>query len=220
MRKIKPFSKLKSLFFPMRPISNVFGFDRGTPIDRYYIDEFLEENAILVKGNVLEIGDNTYTKKYGGNKVSNSQVLHFTAENSKADIIGDLETGKGIPENYFDCFIMTQTLPFIFDFNSACKNAVKALKKDGVLIITVPGITQISKYDYDRWGHFWSFTDLSIKRIFTQFIPENQITIKTYGNVKSTAMFLYGFALRDVSKKYLKHKDSNYQLLITAIIKK
>ena len=176
----------------MRPISNVFGFDRGTPIDRYYIDEFLEENAILVKGNVLEIGDNTYTKKYGGNKVSNSQVLHFTAENSKADIIGDLETGKGIPENYFDCFIMTQTLPFIFDFNSACKNAVKALKKDGVLIITVPGITQISKYDYDRWGHFWSFTDLSIKRIFTQFIPENQITIKTYGNVKSTAMFLYG----------------------------
>ena len=46
-----------------KPLSNKFGFDRGTPIDRYWIEDFLEKNKSFIKGKCLEITDNFYTQK-------------------------------------------------------------------------------------------------------------------------------------------------------------
>jgi len=43
----------------VQPISRVFGFDRGTPIDRVYIENFLEKNKNLIKGVVCEIAEDT-----------------------------------------------------------------------------------------------------------------------------------------------------------------
>jgi hypothetical protein len=52
------------------PFSTQFGYDRGGPLDRYYIENFLDENSFKVKGRALEIGDNEYTLKYGGDKLA------------------------------------------------------------------------------------------------------------------------------------------------------
>lgn len=41
------------------------GFGRGTPIDRYYLESFLSAHSKDIKGDVLEIAENTYTKKFG-----------------------------------------------------------------------------------------------------------------------------------------------------------
>src|SRR4029453_14668409 len=38
-----------------RPLSNDFGYDRGTPVDRYYIERFLARHQSDVKGRVLEV---------------------------------------------------------------------------------------------------------------------------------------------------------------------
>ena len=40
------------------PFSRRFGFDRGLPVDRYYIERFLVAHAHDVRGRVLEIKDN------------------------------------------------------------------------------------------------------------------------------------------------------------------
>ena len=47
-----------------QPVSKIFGIDRGKGIERYYIEQFLEKNKNHIQGNVLEVGENTYTKKY------------------------------------------------------------------------------------------------------------------------------------------------------------
>ena len=47
-------------------LSRDFGFDRGTPIDRYYIESFLSTHASDIRGHVLEVADNTYTRRFGG----------------------------------------------------------------------------------------------------------------------------------------------------------
>ena len=65
------------------PISPVFGFDRGQPIDCNYIENFLALQAGHIRGRVLEIGDNAYTEKYGGARVSKGDVLHVTEGNRK-----------------------------------------------------------------------------------------------------------------------------------------
>src|SRR5947208_3646362 len=49
----------------VRPISFYFGFDRGTPIDRYYIEKFLSTQATHIRGRVLEVGDDSYSRRFG-----------------------------------------------------------------------------------------------------------------------------------------------------------
>src|SRR5688572_10092684 len=94
------------------PVSEVFGMDRGQPVDRYYIEKFLSENQQYIKGQVLEISDNTYTTLFGKG-VTQSHILHYTNDNPKATIIGDLADLNSLPEAAVDCFICTQTFNFI-----------------------------------------------------------------------------------------------------------
>ena len=49
----------------LTPISYEFGYDRGQPVDRYYIENFLSRHADDIRGRVLEIGDNHYTRTFG-----------------------------------------------------------------------------------------------------------------------------------------------------------
>jgi hypothetical protein len=60
----------------LTPVSNVFGYDRGSPIDRYYIESFLSQHSDSIQGRVLEVGDDSYSRKFGGRKVSHQDVLH------------------------------------------------------------------------------------------------------------------------------------------------
>src|SRR3990172_2333996 len=105
------------------PVSFKFGFDRGQPIDRYYIEGFLDRNRHDISGRVLEIGDSEYTKRFGSFHVIHSDVLHVEEGNQQATLVGNLATGEGIPNNTFDCMILTQTFPFIYDMNEAIKNS-------------------------------------------------------------------------------------------------
>ena len=59
------------------PISKEWGFDRGLPIDRYYIERFLQRHAADIRGRVLEVGDNAYTRRFGGDRVTNSDVINL-----------------------------------------------------------------------------------------------------------------------------------------------
>src|SRR3989442_2624021 len=47
------------------PFSMDFGFDRGTPIDRFYLHDFLDRHRNAITGDVLEIESPGYTRQYG-----------------------------------------------------------------------------------------------------------------------------------------------------------
>jgi len=58
-----------------RPISDAFGTDRGLPIDRHYIERFLGAHAPDVRGRVLEIGEDLYTRRFGAQWVSQNDLV-------------------------------------------------------------------------------------------------------------------------------------------------
>ena len=101
-----------------RPLSEIYGYDRGKPIDRYYIEKFMEENKDLIKGNCLEITDNDYTVKYGGEKVTHSDAFDIDTNNKHATIYGDLRNAPQLKDNFYDCLIVTQTFVMIDDFDA------------------------------------------------------------------------------------------------------
>ncbi|HSZ56706.1 MAG TPA: methyltransferase domain-containing protein [Tepidisphaeraceae bacterium] len=197
-----------------QPASRLFGHDRGTPIDRFYIENFLRSNSDQIRGRVLETGDASYTRGFGSD-VHQSDVLHATAGNRNATIIGDLATGEGIPESAFDCIILTQVLPFIFDVRAAVATCHRALKPGGVVLATVPGISQISRYDMDRWGDFWRFTTRSAARLFEEAFSSGEVEIESFGNVAVATHFLQGLALEEIDPEELAARDPDYQLIIT-----
>ncbi len=196
------------------PFSRKFGSDRGLEICRFYIDEFLRQYSSDIRGRVLEIGDARYTKEFGGSRVSQSDVLHVAPGYPGSTVIADLTKGDGLESDSFDCIILTQTLSFIFDVPAAVRTVHRILKPNGVVLVTLPGISQISRYDMDRWGDFWRFTTASGKRLFETFGDEN-VTVRARGNVTTAVGYLAGLASEDVPAEALKRDDADYQLLIT-----
>src|SRR5215813_470108 len=143
------------------PISSQFGYDRGHCIDRYYIEKFLAANAVDIRGHVLEIADDNYTCRFGGDRVTQSTILHVNRDNENANLVADLTSASQIQENTFDYIILTQTLQFIYDYQAAISTLYRIVRPGGVLLATFPGISQISRYDMSRWGEYWRFTSLS-----------------------------------------------------------
>ena len=199
----------------VNPISRSFGIDRGKPIDRYYIEAFLEKHRHDIKGRVLEAGGYVnYTKQFGDDRVTHGDLLYPKVGHPDGTVIGDLATGSSIPSNVFDCLILTQVFPFIYDVKAAVAHSYRALKEGGVLLATLPGISQICRYDMEQWGDYWRFTDTSTHRLFGDvFQPEN-VSVEAYGNVLVACAFLHGLASRELTRRELDYKDPDYQLSI------
>jgi SAM-dependent methyltransferase len=197
------------------PLSRVFGKDRGLPIDRFYVERFLASRRADIRGSVLEIGSNAYTRRYGGSAVTNSDVLDVRGDNPQATVVADLTRADNLPSNLYDCVILTQTLQFIYDVAAALRTVHRILRPGGVLLATFGGISQISRWEADRWGHFWNFTTWSARRLLEEVFPAANVSIEAHGNVLAAIAFLHGMATSELKGRELEHRDPDYEVLIT-----
>ncbi len=194
----------------VEPISRRFGYERGTPIDRYYIENFLARNSTDIRGRVLEIGDNSYTLRFGGARVTQSDVLHV--HDSTATFVGDLPTADHIPSNAFDCVVLTQTLHLIYDYRAALRTLHRILKPGSVLLATFPGISQLEDGEWaETW--YWSFTTRAAKKMFGEFFRDVQT--ESHGNVLAATAFLQGIAAEELAQSELEYRDPLYETLVT-----
>jgi SAM-dependent methyltransferase len=199
----------------VEPLSRSFGFDRGRPIDRLYIETFLERHRADIAGRVLEVGDDRYTRQFGGERVGASDVLDLQTDNPGATIYGDL-TRDGLPAGQYDCVIATQVLQFIYDLPAAVANLRHTLAPGGVLLVTLPGVSQICRFDMDRWGDYWRFTSASARRLLGNAFGRERVAVATFGNVLAASAFLYGLAVEDLTEDELLAHDPDYELLVAA----
>ncbi len=199
----------------VKPVCEAFGYARGGQrVARYYVDTFLASHAADVRGDVMEVGDSAYTRRLGGDRVTKSHVLHATADNPEASLVGDLASGEGIPSDAFDCMILTQVLMCIYDVRGAVAHAHRVLKRGGVVLATNPGISQISRYDMDRWGDYWRFTSLSMAKLFGDVFGEEAVEVVTYGNVLAATAVLQGITADELTQGELDHRDPDYEVII------
>jgi len=198
----------------LSPISREYGFDRGRPIDRHYIETFLAGHAEDVAGDVLEIKDDGYTRRFGCDRVRKSDVLCLEADDPHATIVGDLVAAPQIPSASFDCAIVTQTLQLIYDVRSALATIHRILKPGGVLLATVPGMSQTSPHaDWgERWA--WGFTRVSARNLVAEAFPGGTVEVETFGNVVAAIASLHGLSTDELTADELAHHDPEYQLSI------
>ena len=192
------------------PLSDVWGFDRGNAVDRYYIESFLAGHQQDVFGRALEVQGSYYTKLYGTG-VTHCDVLDIDSSNKDATLIADLSTADVLPSDAFDCFILTQTLHLIYDTRAAIRHARRILRPGGVLLVTVPSVSRIvpgSKSDY------WRYTAASCSLLFEEAFGRKNIMVRSYGNVLACIAFLTGMAAGELSRQELEKNDEAFPLII------
>jgi peptidoglycan/xylan/chitin deacetylase (PgdA/CDA1 family)/GT2 family glycosyltransferase/SAM-dependent methyltransferase len=196
------------------PISPVWGTDRGIPIDRRYIHEFLEQHRPDVRGRVLEVKDSSYTNLFADGGDVDAHVIDVDAGKPHATLVADLTKAEDVPGNEFDCFILTQTLHMIYDIRTALTQAVRLLKPGGVLFCTIPAVSRV---DFEKGGpdtgDYWRLTQGAVRQLFSEVLPLDAFTVTSYGNVRTCIAFLYGLAVEDLQDDDFKFNDPWFPLI-------
>ena len=200
-----------------KPLSTSYGYDRGLPIDRYYIDKFLSAHSQDVRGNVLEVGESSYSRRLGGERITRQDVLHVHSGNPEATIVGDVADPSTLPAARFDCILMLQTLQLVLDVDSAIANVRRSLRPGGVALLTVSGLTPVCEDEW-RESFYWMFTPQALQRLLEKHFDEDKIEVQGFGNLYAATAFLHGAAVQEVSRKKLDLPASvpDYSVVVAA----
>jgi SAM-dependent methyltransferase len=196
---------------PLEPLSDQHGFDRGTPLDRRYIEGFLHERQGEIRGSVLEIEDDTYTARIGGDRVSESTVVDVDPSNRRATLIADLERPDSLPSAAYDCIILTQTLHLLRRPGRCIENCHRALRPGGVVLATAPSVSRVSPSYPD--ADFWRFTPAGIAELFS-IHWQGEFTVHAFGNLRTCVGFLLGEVVEEVADTVFDRFDPRFPLTV------
>ena len=199
LRRLEPFS--------------TWGSSRGGPIDRIYVNQFIEQHAADLRGRALEVMDDHYIRRYGTG-VTQADVLDVDEGNPNATFYADVVDAPNIPDDTFDCVVLTQVLPLVYDVRAALRTVHRILVPGGVLLATTGGISRIAPIEAPVYGHWWHLTSMSAKRLSEEVFGEGNVEVQTYGNVLAAAGFLYGLGLHDLKMEELSVHDPAYEVTI------
>jgi SAM-dependent methyltransferase len=199
------------------PLSHFYGLDRGQALDRFYIENFLQENRGFIAGRCLEILNNEYSLKFGGKQVTQADILDIETKNPKANIIADLRRMPEILSETYDCLILTQTLQFIDNIPNALAECSRILKPGGYILATLPALSRIDCVA-GKDGDFWRFTEAAANYLFKKDFQT--VFTKSYGNCRSAMLFLAGAAQEEVSQKVLEKTDPDFPVIIGVLAQK
>ncbi len=195
------------------PHSRFFGLDRGTPVDRHYIERFLDAHRGDVRGAVLEFGEDTYARRFGGPRVSHVDVLHPDARHPRATITADIVDAPSIPDDRFDCVICTQVLQYVPDLAAAFATLHRILAPGGVLLASAPGISQLSRQDADAFGEYWRLTTYSARRLAEDAFG-GAVLAQAQGKVLASIAFLAGIPVEELAPRERDAHDPDYELVV------
>jgi SAM-dependent methyltransferase len=195
-----------------QPVSWAWGADRGLPVDRWYIERFLDRHRSDITGRVLEIKESVYTDRFG-HDVKERAVLDVDPANERATHVADLAVADGVPSDSFDCFVLTQTLQYVWDVPAALTHAHRVLRPGGVLLLTVPVTSKVTD---PPLTDYWRFTPAAVRRVLEGAFGEGAVAVEGFGNVLTQVAFLKGLAVEDLTPGDFAVSDERFPLIVCA----
>jgi SAM-dependent methyltransferase len=202
------------------PLSDHWGRERGTPIDRWYLDAYLAGHAGDIRGRALEVRDAGYIRRFG-RELDRVDVLDIDPDNPEATIVGDLVDPATLPPATFDALVVTQVLQYVSDPAAAIRTLIAGLRPGGVLLLSVPGISRIGRGEIGR--DYWRFTAAGLQHAIDEALTalptvagELEISIEARGNVLSAIAFLAGAAAEELRPRELDVVDDAFPVIVFA----
>jgi SAM-dependent methyltransferase len=201
--------------FPMEPLSDDHGFDRGTPLDRRYIESFLAGHEDAVHGAVLEVGDDRYSRRFGA--PVRTTVVDVDRANPQATLSADLCDSASLPADAFDCIVLVETLHLLSAPAACLANCQRALVSGGSLLMTVPALKRLSPTRPD--SDFWRFTPAGLELLFAR-TWDGPFTIESFGNLRVCLGFLCAQVVEDLDDDDFARNDPRFPLTVAAQARK
>lgn len=195
-----------------RPIGPPSGQEDGLTVEHWYIDRFMEAHRSDIRGRALELGEGSFARRLGRERVTHVEAAG-SAESGRA-VADALDAAGGLPSGAFDCIVAPQALQLVYDVRSAVRTLYRILAPGGVALVTVPGIARTRRSSCGE-ERSWSFTALSMRKLFTAHFSEEDVRVGTHGNVLAAAAYLYGVPAVELTPAELEHRDPDYELLVT-----
>ena len=191
------------------PFSDHYGFDRGTPVDRYYVARFMEANRACITGQVLEIQSAAYTQAYG-HDVRTSHTVDIDPSHG-TDFVCDLARSEGkLARAAYNCFLMPNTLNHLRDLKPCLREALRVVKSGGTILTTVATLVPLTP----DFNEYWRFAPAAWEMIAAEVWPGCEIAISSIGNVLAATAAMLGLAAEELSPEELDDHDPRYPVLI------
>ena len=194
-------------------MSRTFGYERGIPIHRYYVDRFFELHALRIRGRCLEFQDSGYVRRFGGGRPSKIDVLDLTRDNPEATIVADLTKPNDIPSEAFDCIVCVHVLHLVYDADALTQELHRLLAPGGALLLAAPATSMIDP----NWTEYRRWTPLGIRTLLGQFFEPSDIFIECYGNSLAAAAEMRGLASDEIAPWDLDVKDDLFPVEVAGV---
>jgi SAM-dependent methyltransferase len=196
-----------------QPFDDRFGFRRGIPVDRYYMERFIAANATCIRGVAGEIADDTYTTRHGVDRLERVEIIDLDPANPAATMVADLNVAGSLPAGTFDCLIVTQVLQYVLDPGAVVRELVRALRPGGTLLIAVPALTPHDTYEAIE-GDRWRFWPAGLRHLLLQAAPASSPEVVASGNLVAATAFLQGISADELSRADLARHDPRFPVVV------
>jgi hypothetical protein len=194
------------------PFSAIYGFERGTPIDRHYLHAFLSAHRDLIAGDVLEVQTTTYTNRFG-HGVRRSDSFDIVPEFSPTHLCDFSHCEEVIPSASYDCLLLPNTLPHFRELDLALTQARRIVRPGGVILASAAGllpltgdVPEFSRLTPDGWRHRLAFA-----------WPDATVEVSGHGNCLTAIAAQLGLALEELTPSELDVNDPRYPVLSTIV---
>jgi len=199
----------------MGPFSETFGFDRGTPIDRFYMQRFLDEHTAAIRGDAGEIAGSDYLQKYGAGRLRRVEVIDIDPANPRATLIADLAEPDSLPSASFDCLVVLQTLQYTEQPEVALAGCLRALRPGGTLLVAVPALAPHDQREAETADH-WRFWPAGVESMLRRLAPDMRHQVSGYGNLVAALAFLHGLSAEELESSELLANDPRFPIVVCA----
>ncbi len=191
------------------PISARYGFDRGTPIDRYYVDKFFTAHRDAITGRVIEIQTRDHIRRYGSGIVA-ADTLDIDPSFQPTHCC-DLAHADRVPSGSYDCFLLPNTLCFLRNLDASLREARRIVRPGGIILATVPGFVPLTADVED----YWHASAAGWRVVAARVWPDCDTTVESHGNCLAAAAAMYGIAVEELTAAELDVHDPRYPVLVT-----
>jgi hypothetical protein len=195
----------------VRPFSSNFGFDRGTPIDRYYLHQFLRDHRAFITGRVLEIQNSDYTRQFG-HDLEQTHTLDVNPAFAPTYLCDLAHIDGCVPDGYYDCFLLPNTLSVLRDIEPCLRNALRIVRPGGVVLASTAALVPLSGDAPD----YWHLSADGWRELTRRAWPDNvSARVEAHGNCLAAVAAMLGLAHEELDPAELDVTDVRFPVLVT-----
>jgi hypothetical protein len=194
------------------PFSSTYGFERGQPIDRYYLHKFLAAHHDLIAGDVLETQGSSYAERFG-HDLTRADSFDIEPRFQPTYLCDFADCGSIIPDRAYDCLLLPNTLMHFRELDRCLAHALRVVRPGGAILASVAGLLPLTSDAPD----YWRLTPDGWREKLAVAWGGTRLEVAAHGNCLASVGAQLGLAVEELTEAELDVQDPRFPVLTTIV---